>query len=63
MSFSNRHPIFSLMAAILLSLALAFIAALAGAMIHYYRQNYVGELKIPEDSEQLVVKKQINVKL
>lgn len=63
MSFTNKHPVFSLITAIAVSIILAFIAALAGAMIHYYRANHVDEFKIPEDTEQLVIKKSTNIKL
>lgn len=60
MIFTNKHPVFSLITAISLSIILAFIAALAGAMIHYYRLNHVDEFKVPEETEQMVVKRTAN---
>lgn len=60
MSFTNKHPIFSIVTAIAISIILAFIAALAGAMIHYYRTYGVDEYKVPEEPEQMVIKKTTN---
>jgi hypothetical protein len=63
MSFTNKHPMIALMLALFLSMIVAFIVAIALAMIRYYKVNSYEGYKVPEDSEQLVVKKSTNMKL
>ena len=67
MSLFIKHPLFksvlNTIMIIILSIFIAMFTAIATSMFVYYNENTVNDIKVPEDRDQMVIKKSINVNI